>query len=360
MPSALIAPRVNSSHRSVVFLTPGFPTDESDSTCIPALQSYVLQFARSHPEVSVAVIAFEYPVTARQYRWHGIEVYAAGGRNRRGPLRRLTWLRAAVAFRKIRRQTKVDVIHSFWLGECTLVGQRLARRFGGRQVASIMGQDATTANSYISRLDLDRMILTCGSTFAARHFETATGRTVDQIIPFGLDVDQFPPLATACDIDIIGVGSLTALKNYALFVRLVAELLPEFPTVTAALIGDGPERANLEREITKYGLADRLVLRGELPRHEVLEHLARSRIFLHPSLYESQGYVFLEALYAGLPVIGFDVGHRPRSPRSLVCRSKEEMREHLRTLLHTPLPRERVAAETIADTVVAFRRVYGF
>lgn len=351
---------MNAPQRSVIFLTPGFPTDESDSTCIPALQNYVLQFARSHPEVSIAIIAFEYPATAREYRWHGIEVHAAGGRNRRGPLRRLTWLRATAAFRRVRRRTGVGVIHSFWLGECTLIGQRLARHFGGLHVASIMGQDATTANSYVSRIDLAALTLTCGSTFAARHFEAVTGRKVDRVIPLGLDVDQFSLPSSACDTDIIGVGSLTPLKNYSLFLRLVAELRSEVPTLTAALIGDGPERERLEREIAEQGLTSRVVLRGELPRHEVLAHLARSRIFLHPSLYESQGYVFLEALHAGLPVISFDVGHRPPSPRSFVCRDEDEMRETLRTLLIAPLPRERVAVETVGNTVAAFHEIYGF
>ena len=347
------------AHSAIVFLTPGFPADESDTTCIPALQSYVRAFARSHPEVPVAVIAFEYPATPRWYRWHGIEVYAAGGRNRRGPSRRLTWWRAAAAFRKIRRRTAVAVIHSFWLGECTLVGQWLARWFGGRHVASIMGQDATTADSYVGRLDLDRLILTCGSMFAARHFETAAGRKMDHLIPIGLDVARFPPPGLACDTDIIGVGSLSSLKNYSLFVRLVAELRPEFPAVTAALIGDGPERGRLENEIATSGLGDRLVLCGELPRDEVLAHLARSRIFLHPSLYESQGYVFMEALYTGLPVVSFDVGHRPPSPRNFVCRDEAEMREVMRTLLLKPPARERVAVDTIEETVAAFGRVYG-
>lgn len=345
--------------RAVVFLTPGFPSDESDSTCIPALQSYVRAFARLRPDVPVAVIAFEYPATPRWYRWHGIEVYAAGGRNRRGPLRRLTWLRVAAAFRTIRRRTGVAVLHSFWLGECTLVGQWLARRSGGRHIASIMGQDAMTTNSYVERLDLDRLMLTCGSTFAGRHFEAATGRTVAHIIPFGLDVHGFPPLGSACDTDIIGVGSLTSLKNYSLFVRLVAELGFEFPALTAALIGDGPERARLENQIAAARLGDRLVLRGELPRDEVLAHLARSRIFLHPSRYESQGYVFMEALHSGLPVVSFDVGHRPSSPQSFACRDEAEMREVLRTLLLKPPPRARVAVDTIEATVAAFGGIYG-
>ena len=95
------------SSPTVVLLAPGFPADEGDTACIPALQNYVLHASRARPDLPFAVIAFEYPPTPRTYRWHGIEVHAAGGDNRRGALRRLTWLRATAAFRRIRRRAEV-------------------------------------------------------------------------------------------------------------------------------------------------------------------------------------------------------------------------------------------------------------
>lgn len=352
------APKENGRAPMAVFLVPGFPADESDSTCIPALQNYVLQVARSAPELAPAVIAFQYPAPPGAYRWNGIEVYSAGGRDRRGALRRVTWLRAAAAFRRIRRRSDVAVVHSFWLGECTLVGQRLARRPGVRHIASIMGQDAKTTNSYVRRLHLDRMTITCGSEFAASHFEAATGRKVDRIVPFGLDIENFARPETARDIDILGVGSLTALKNYSLFVALIAELRAEFPTLRAVLIGDGPERARLQRAVVERGLDEHVELRGALPRPEVIDHLFRSRIFLHPSLYEGQGYVFLEALRAGLPVVSFPVGHRPPSPRAHDCRNADEMRERLRELMRERPPALRVPVDTIEETVATFRDLY--
>jgi glycosyltransferase involved in cell wall biosynthesis len=358
----MAAPAPNRSARApaIVFLVPGFPRHESDSTCIPALQNYVLHFARSNPGLCTAVVSFQYPAPPSIYRWHGIEVHAAGGRNRRGPWRRLTWLRAAAAFRRIHRRADVVLVHSFWLGECTLIGQRLTTKFGAPHVASIMGQDARTTNSYVHRMDLDRMTITSGSEFAASHFEAATGRKVDHVVPFGLDVESFARPETNRDIEVLGVGSLTALKNYSLFVTLIAELRGEFPALRAALIGDGPERGRLREAVAERGLGANLQVHGELPRPRVIDQLFRSRILLHPSLYEGQGYVFLEALHAGLAVVCFGVGHRPPTPRAHVCRSAEEMAAQLRALLRERPPPERVAVETIEDTVAAFRVLYGF
>jgi len=345
--------------RTVVLLAPGFPADESDSTCIPALQSYVLQLARSDPELTLSVITFQYPAPARAYRWNGVDVYSAGGNDRRGVLRRLTWLRAAGAFRAIRRSVDVGVVHSFWLGECGLIGQRLAQRAGARHVGSIMGQDATTSSSYVRRLDLDRMTITCGSEFAAAKFRAATGRAVDRVIPFGLDVDRFARPEGPRDIDILGVGSLIALKNYSLFVELISELRAEFPALRAVLIGDGPERERLQRAAAERGIGGSLEFRGALPRPRVIDHLFRSRIFLHPSTYEGQGYVFLEALAAGLPVVSFAVGHRPPSSRADPCRTEREMHGRLRDLLLERAPPERVPVDRIEDTVESFRGLYG-
>jgi len=345
--------------RSVVLVVPGFPADESDSTCIPALQSFVRHFGRMVPEVTPVVIAFQYPAPARRYRWHGIEVRAAGGENRRGALRRLTWWRAAAALRSLHRRDEIVAVHSFWLGECTVVAQRLARWLALPHVASIMGQDAMAKGAYLGRIDLDCLTLTCGSHLAARHFAAATGRRVDHVIPFGLDLESFPARAGERDIDVIGVGSLSELKNYALFLHLVSELAAELPALKAVLIGDGPQRRALQQEVERRGLGGCVTLLGELPRAAVIDHLQRSRIFLHPSRYESQGYVFLEALHAGLATVSFDVGYRPASPRVHVCDDARQMGEVLRRLLQEEPANDPVAVDSIDETVAAFRSLYG-
>ncbi len=55
--------------RSLFFLIPGFPEDEEDSTCLPAVQNYVAAFADAHPDLHTHVIAFQDPFTRRTFRW---------------------------------------------------------------------------------------------------------------------------------------------------------------------------------------------------------------------------------------------------------------------------------------------------
>lgn len=346
--------------RSLVFLIPGFPEDEADTTCLPAVQNYVAAFAEAHPGLQTHVIAFQYPFTRRVYRWKRVTVHALAGGNRRG-LRRLgVWLRAGRIFYTLYRETDVRALHSFWLTECTWVGRRLSRLFRLRHVASIAGQDARADNPYARRLDLDGATLTAGSAFAAETFAKHAGRTVDHVIPLGLDTAHLQTLAAPLerDLDVLGVGSLIPLKDFAAFIDVVAALTPAFPTLRACIIGEGPLREALRRQIVEKGVEDHVTLAGALPRDEVFRQMMRSKVFLHTARYESQGYVFLEARFAGLPVVCFDVGYTGESNRVFRCHSPGEMVDAVAALLRQPPAFRRDPVLSVNDTVRAFAPLY--
>ncbi|MCB0260873.1 MAG: glycosyltransferase, partial [Calditrichaeota bacterium] len=227
-----------------------------------------------------------------------------------------------------------------------------------RHVASIMGQDAQAGNRYLKWFRWRRMTITAPSEFAAKTFRESTGQAAPQIIPIGLAEDDRPEAAAQRDIDILGVGALTALKNYRLFIELVERLRPEFPELRGAIIGEGPERAALEAQIAGKGLQGHVRLAGQLSRPEVLAQMARSRILLHPSSYESQGYVLMEALYCGMAVVCLPVGYTVPSERMRVCRDAAEMGRELADLLRQHLPPQSLLLKPIAETVNAFQELY--
>lgn len=349
------------ARRCIVFLTPGFPRDEQDTNCVPSVQNYVACFAELHPEVDVHVVAFQYPFTRRIYPWKRATVHALGGRNRKGPWRVWTWARAIRRVLRLRSETGVHLVHSFWLSECAWVGQALHTFCGIPHVASILGQDARAANRYLKLLDPRRLVLTAASAFADEVFFASTGRRADHVIPLGLDGEAAALLREPAerDIDVLGVGSLIPLKNFSLFVETVERLVPRFPGLRACIVGDGPERAALERQIAARNLGDHLRLAGRLPRPEVLRLMARSRVLLHPSRYEGQGYVFLEALAAGLYVVCFDVGFPGGTEHVSRCTSPEALQAAVARRLEAPPAHEPVAVMTMHETVQAYERVYG-
>jgi glycosyltransferase involved in cell wall biosynthesis len=74
------------------------------------------------------------------------------------------------------------------------------------------------------------------------------------------------------------------------------------------VIGDGPERERLQALAKELGIADQVVFWGRLSRDEVLERLSQCHVLVHPSLHESGGWVCLEAMALGCPVICLDLG----------------------------------------------------
>ncbi|MGD0173086.1 MAG: glycosyltransferase family 4 protein [Anaerolineales bacterium] len=74
------------------------------------------------------------------------------------------------------------------------------------------------------------------------------------------------------------------------------------------VIGDGPERSNLESLATQSGAADRVVFTGNVSRQQVMAYLQASDLFVLNSDYEGLPHVVLEAYAAGVPVVATSVG----------------------------------------------------
>ncbi len=356
---ATIIKMTTRSKKNIVLLVPGFPKDEDDSVCIPALQQYALQLIRQFPDARLSVIAFQYPFTNGKYRWHGAEVYACGGNSRRRLGRIFTWLKAAIYFLRIHFGEHVSTIHSFWLEECAFCGQYLAKLLKIKHVATIMGQDARPGNIYLKHLDFQKMTVTCPSQFSADILKSAHGKTVQKIIPIGLDTGHFsPPESSNRDIDILGAGALISLKNYRLFVNIIADLIQNFPDLKSVIIGDGEEFNELSDMIKKRRLQKNIRLTGQLPRAAVIQYMYRSKIFLHPSTYESQGYVFPEALYCGMTIVSFPVGIAEPSDRFWVCNDEMEMHRIVKQLLTKKFDYQPLLLKAIDETVMEYWELY--
>jgi glycosyltransferase involved in cell wall biosynthesis len=74
------------------------------------------------------------------------------------------------------------------------------------------------------------------------------------------------------------------------------------------IVGAGPERDRLIALAAELGLNERVRFHGQVPRADVLRMLQSSRALVHASLHDSGGWVCLEAMAAGVPVICLDLG----------------------------------------------------
>ena len=105
---------------------------------------------------------------------------------------------------------------------------------------------------------------------------------------------------------IVSVGRLIDGKLPVALIRAMAEIDAEL-----TLVGDGPGRPELEREVRARGLEDRVRFIAAMPNRELCEALPRFDLFAAYNDYPGIPKAFMEALWAGLPVVVNDRQSRP-------------------------------------------------
>jgi glycosyltransferase involved in cell wall biosynthesis len=291
--------------KTLLILSPGFPKDESDTTCVPAQQIFVKNLKQNFPELNIIVLAFEYPFFSGEYDWHNVKVMAFGGRNRSRLFRLQNWVRIWLSLQKLKKQYNIIGLLSFWMGECALIGNTFAKRNNLKFYCWILGQDARLWNKYFKWIKPKAGSLIALSDFIAKEFNKNYSITPANVIPIGVDPALFKPATGERDIDILGAGSLIPLKQYFLLINIVNFLRDSFPDIKAVICGDGPEMESLRIMVRTLKLENNVTLMGELPHTSVLALMQRAKIFVHTSAYEGFGVVCLEALYAGAHVVSF-------------------------------------------------------
>jgi alpha-1,6-mannosyltransferase len=102
---------------------------------------------------------------------------------------------------------------------------------------------------------------------------------------------------------LVVVARLTAQKRVQLAIDALAHLRACGREVPLTIVGDGPERAALERRAAGQGVGHLVRFAGAVAPQEVPRLLARADLMLFPAQGEGFGLVAAEALMAGVPVV---------------------------------------------------------
>ena len=110
--------------------------------------------------------------------------------------------------------------------------------------------------------------------------------------------------SAGAESDIIFAGRLVKNKNVDLLIKSIALIKEAMPSIKCLIIGDGPERNNLEALVADLHLEQNVSFLGSLDHSQaVFSYLKASRVFVLPSTREGFGIVLLEANACGLPVV---------------------------------------------------------
>ena len=120
------------------------------------------------------------------------------------------------------------------------------------------------------------------------------------LLPKYVDTDYFKPIDAPKRYDLVYIGRLRLIKNVFALLEAVRRT-----GASIAMVGGGPADDALWLQ---FGDLDgKIDWVGQVKHREILDYLAASRAFILPSFFEGQPKVVVEAMAAGLPVIGTNV-----------------------------------------------------
>lgn len=165
-------------------------------------------------------------------------------------------------------------------------------------------------------------VLACNSAVAerAKQLVSPADREKVRLVHHGIPLDEYPlreepPPADDGPPLVLGVGRLVEKKGFIHLVRAVARLRGRGAAAECWLVGDGPERQALEREIAALGLEDAVKLMGWMTPGELkMTAYEQASLLVMPSVVARDGdrdglpNVLLEAAAIGVPMVATDVG----------------------------------------------------
>lgn len=107
---------------------------------------------------------------------------------------------------------------------------------------------------------------------------------------------------------ILSSGRLVPWKGFRMLIKIMPRLLELNQFFRLVIVGDGPEKKNLELMVKNMGLDRKVFVVGKKSKEELSIYLAASDMFVLNSGYEGFSHQILEVMAAGVPVIASAMG----------------------------------------------------
>lgn len=180
------------------------------------------------------------------------------------------------------------------------------------------------------------------------------------IVHCGIQPDRYDQQVKRDGHRLLFIGRLAGVKGVPVLFEALEKIIADFPELHLTLIGDGPERHQLEAEAKSRGLSHVVEFAGYRSQAEVAEALQETDILVLPSFAEGVPVVLMEAMAARVPVITSRVAGIPelvndgQSGILVPPGDVESLAAAIAQLLHDPERRGRMGEAGRAKVVAEF------
>ncbi len=308
----------------VLFLADWYPSEENPVAGI---------FVREHAKAvalydDVTVIAFS-GVSSSLRRLYEVSLNIKDGiktinfRHKKSPIPETNWLiriwGVLSYFRMMLKQGyKPDIIHAHvyfagvsavvlgWLYKIPVV---ITEHWTGFPMKLL-----TTNNKILARFAMNRAeIILPVSESLKKAIENYGIKNKFQVVPNVVNSEMFYPLSNGSEKKseikrILMVALISPKKGVPYLLKALHRIKKERQDFILDIVGDGPNRSEYEKQVDELGIGDMVKFHGLKPKEEVAQFMRQCDFFVLPSLVETFGVVYIEALSSGKPVIAANIG----------------------------------------------------
>ncbi len=262
--------------------------------------------------ITALVTALFWTALTRPRRWITTLVMAVrlGLRSERGLIRHLIYLAEACSLRQQLVARGVRHVHAHFASNAADIALMCHLLNGTPYSFTIHGPEDFDAPRPLGLREK-----TCHADFVAAVSQYARGQLYRwaalkdwnkiHVIHCGLDASCLPPVIVPIPDQprLVNVGRLAEQKGQLLLIEAAARLRDQGVEFELIIIGDGPMRSEIERQINRFELQKHVQITGFLSNHAVRQQLQAARALVLPSFAEGLPVVIMESLAWGRPVI---------------------------------------------------------
>ena len=267
-------------------------------------------------------LKYERDIGVKHYEESGVEIYEyKTGAYCTGMSATITtkWYEKKVEriLKKILKKQNVDILHGHTFYPAGIAAVNLGKKYN---IPSVITEHFTAlitgsltvkkAYDYVKPTFDDANAVSCVSRyFSDVVYEKYNLHTAPEVTPNILNTAfKYSGNTSTTPFVFTTIGRLIDHKRPHKIIEALAKVKNAGYNVKLNVIGDGADREKLENLANELGISDDVIFFGYIPREDVSEYLKKSNVYVHTSIVETFGVVYMEALAAGCPVVAVKNG----------------------------------------------------